>query len=70
VKNVKREYPDAPLVGVAALILRQNNLLLAEKKNEPGKGLWSPPAEWLGLMRQLRKRSTERLKRRPGYASK
>jgi len=40
---IKREYPDAPVVAVAALILDKGRLLLVRRKNEPSQGLWSAP---------------------------
>jgi 8-oxo-dGTP diphosphatase len=42
-KEIKREYPDAPLVAVGALIIDQDKILLVKRKNEPGQGLWSIP---------------------------
>jgi 8-oxo-dGTP diphosphatase len=41
--TIKREYPSAPVVAVAALILDKGRLLLIRRKNEPSKGLWSAP---------------------------
>jgi ADP-ribose pyrophosphatase YjhB (NUDIX family) len=42
-KGIRREYPDAPVVAVAALILDKGRLLLVKRKNEPSRGLWSAP---------------------------
>jgi len=40
---VKKLYPDHPIVGVGAVILRQGKLLLEKRGNEPAKGKWSIP---------------------------
>ena len=42
--NLRREYPEQPIIAVAALILNENgDLLLVRRNSEPGKGLWSIP---------------------------
>lgn len=40
---MKRVYPDHPVVGVGALILREDKILLEKRKNEPARGKWSIP---------------------------
>ena len=40
---MKREYPDSPIVGVGAFILDGGRILLAERANEPNKGIWAVP---------------------------
>jgi 8-oxo-dGTP diphosphatase len=45
---VKREYPDAPIAGVGAIIVRDNpggskQVLLIRRGQEPLKGEWSLP---------------------------
>jgi ADP-ribose pyrophosphatase YjhB (NUDIX family) len=40
---MNREYPRAPLVGVGALIIDGDRVLLAQRGSEPGKGSWSIP---------------------------
>lgn len=40
---MKRHYPEQPLVGVAAVILRGDEVLLVRRGQEPAKGLWSLP---------------------------
>jgi 8-oxo-dGTP diphosphatase len=45
---VKREYPDAPIAGVGAVIVRdgpdaQKQILLIRRAQEPLKGEWSLP---------------------------
>ena len=41
--HAKRLYPDQPIVGVGALILKDDAILLEKRKNRPGKGKWSVP---------------------------
>jgi 8-oxo-dGTP diphosphatase len=38
-----REYPEAPIVGVGALVLRGDQILLIRRAKEPDKGRWSIP---------------------------
>ena len=38
-----RRYPARPLVGVGALILQRDRILMAQRGKEPGKGSWSLP---------------------------
>ena len=36
-------YPKKPVVGVGAIILDRNKILLEKRKNAPGKGKWTIP---------------------------
>ena len=38
-----RVYPDKPLVGVGALVLHGDKVLLVKRANEPCSGYWSIP---------------------------
>ena len=38
-----RRYPDRPILGVGAVILREDSVLLVERGQEPLKGYWSLP---------------------------
>src|ERR1700757_3995610 len=40
---MRREYPEAPLVGVGAVIIQENQVLLIQRGQEPLKGEWSLP---------------------------
>jgi mutator protein MutT len=40
---VKREYPDHPIVGVGAIIVKGEEVLLARRGKDPGYGKWSIP---------------------------
>jgi 8-oxo-dGTP diphosphatase len=41
--DIKRHYPDRPLVGVGAVIFRGEEVLLVRRGQEPAKGSWSLP---------------------------
>jgi 8-oxo-dGTP diphosphatase len=40
---MKREYPDAPIVGVGAIIYDGTHILLIRRDQEPAKGRWPFP---------------------------
>jgi ADP-ribose pyrophosphatase YjhB (NUDIX family) len=44
-----REYPVAPIVGVAAVVMRGDNVLLIRRGREPLLGAWSLPGGALEL---------------------
>ena len=47
--RVGREYPHAPIVGVAAVVLRGGDVLLIRRGREPMLGSWSLPGGVLEL---------------------
>jgi ADP-ribose pyrophosphatase YjhB (NUDIX family) len=50
---LKRTYPDQPIVGVAAIVIREGKILLEKRKNQPGKGKWSIPGGVVNLGESL-----------------
>lgn len=38
-----REYPEMPVLAVGVLILNKDQVLLARRAQDPGRGLWSVP---------------------------
>ena len=46
---MQREYPEAPLVGVGAVVVDQGRVLLVRRGSEPLKGHWSLPGGMLEL---------------------
>jgi 8-oxo-dGTP diphosphatase len=52
-KASTRRYPERPIVGVGALILRRGRVLLVERGREPLKGYWSLPGGVLELGERL-----------------
>jgi len=41
--RIKREYPDAPLVGVGAVTIKNGKILMVKRAFPPGEGKWSIP---------------------------
>jgi 8-oxo-dGTP diphosphatase len=46
---VRREYPEAPIVGVGAVVIGGTKVLLVRRGQEPLKGEWSLPGGALEL---------------------
>jgi len=40
---VKRLYPDQPVVGVGAVIIKNGKIALIKRGNEPSRGKWTIP---------------------------
>ncbi|MGA2387073.1 MAG: NUDIX hydrolase [Candidatus Bathyarchaeia archaeon] len=40
---MKRLYPDQPVVGVGAVIIKQGKIALIKRGNEPSRGKWTIP---------------------------
>jgi 8-oxo-dGTP diphosphatase len=40
---MRREYPQAPIVAVGAVILREDKVLLIRRRNPPSQGQWTIP---------------------------
>ena len=41
--NMQREFPQTPLVGVGAVVVHENRVLLVRRGSEPLKGHWTLP---------------------------
>jgi mutator protein MutT len=50
---LKRLYPNQPIVGVGAVIIRKGEILLEKRKNDPGRGKWSIPGGLVELGESL-----------------
>ena len=48
-----RRYPSRPLVGVGAIILERDRVLMAQRGKQPLKGCWSLPGGLLELGEEL-----------------
>jgi 8-oxo-dGTP diphosphatase len=46
---LRREYPDAPIIGVGAVVIDGSKVLLVRRGQEPLKGEWSLPGGALEL---------------------
>ena len=51
---MKREYPDAPLVGVGAIIIEGDRIVLVKRGHPPLAGEWSIPGGVLEVGETLR----------------
>ena len=51
---MKRDYPEHPIIGVGAVIIRGDCALLVRRATEPLKGEWSVPGGVLELGEKLR----------------
>ena len=51
---MRREYPDRPIVGVGALIIKNRSVLLIKRGAEPGKDSWSLPGGVVELGERVR----------------
>jgi len=40
---MRREYPERPIAGVAAVIFKEGKVLLTKRGNPPGEGRWALP---------------------------
>jgi 8-oxo-dGTP diphosphatase len=45
----RREYPDSPVVGVGAVVIKDGKVLLVERGVPPNKGVWAIPGGSLKL---------------------
>ena len=52
--TMKREYPDSPLVGVGAVIIEEERVLLVKRGHPPLAGEWSIPGGVLEVGETLR----------------
>jgi 8-oxo-dGTP diphosphatase len=50
---LQREFPNAPIVGVGAVVVHQGRVLLVQRGHEPSKGKWSLPGGVLELGESL-----------------
>jgi len=51
--SVAREYPEHPVVGVGAVVVRDGKALIVKRAHEPRKGEWSLPGGLLELGESL-----------------
>jgi len=51
---MKRDYPEHPIIGVGAVIVEGDRVLLVRRDTEPLRGEWSVPGGMLELGEKLR----------------
>ncbi len=64
--NISREYPQAPLVGVGALILERDSVLLVRRGRPPSFGQWSIPGGLVRVGEGLREATAREAKEETG----
>jgi 8-oxo-dGTP diphosphatase len=52
--DMKRDYPEHPIIGVGAVIVEGDRVLLVRRDTEPLRGEWSVPGGMLELGEKLR----------------
>ena len=50
---MKRLYPDQPIVGIGAVIIREDKIVLIKRGNEPSRGKWTVPGGLVELGENL-----------------
>ncbi len=66
--NISRQYPLAPLVGVGALVLDQDSVLLVRRGKEPAYGQWSIPGGLVRVGEGLREAAAREAKEETGLS--
>ena len=54
----QREFPSSPLVGVGAVVIQDDRVLLVQRGTEPARGQWSIPGGLIDLGETLREAVT------------
>ena len=64
----KREYPDRPLVGVGAIVIKDGRVLLVKRGIAPSKGLWAIPGGSVELGETLQEAAEREIMEETGLA--
>lgn len=63
---MRREYPERPIVAVGAVVLRGDDLLLAQRGKQPGYGTWSIPGGAVKVGESMRAAAAREVKEECG----
>lgn len=63
---MNRDYPERPIVGVGAVIVRDGRVVLVRRGNEPRQGEWSIPGGVLEIGETLRQCATREAREETG----
>ena len=66
----KREYPDRPMVGVGAIVIKDGKVLLVKRGIAPSKGLWAIPGGSVELGETLQEAAEREIMEETGLASR
>jgi 8-oxo-dGTP diphosphatase len=61
-----RQYPERPLVGVGAVVIRAGRILLVKRGKPPGEGLWAIPGGMLELGETLQNAAEREIREETG----
>lgn len=64
----RREYPDRPVVGVGAVVIRDGKILLVKRGVAPSKGLWAIPGGAIELGETLQQAAEREIREETGVA--
>jgi len=67
---MRREYPECPLIGVGAVIIRNNQVVLVKRGQAPLQGEWSIPGGLLEVGETLRQGAEREALEETGLAAK
>ena len=63
---MRREYPDAPIVAVGVVVLREDEVLLVRRGQEPSKGRWGVPGGAVELGETVRQAAVREVQEETG----
>ncbi len=63
---LRKLYPKKPVVGVGAIILDRDKILLEKRKNSPGKGKWTVPGGLVELGERIEQAVIREVKEETG----
>jgi len=63
---MKREYPERPIVGVGAVIVREGRAVIVQRTTEPLKGQWSIPGGAVEVGETLRQAAAREAREETG----
>lgn len=66
----KREYPERPVVGVGAIVIKSGKVLLVKRGIQPSKGLWAIPGGSLKLGETLQEGAEREIMEETGVSIK
>jgi 8-oxo-dGTP diphosphatase len=67
---MRRQYPECPLIGVGAVIIRNNQVVLVKRGQAPLQGEWSIPGGLLEVGETLRQGAEREALEETGLAAK